>query len=147
MSATGGSSNMGGSAATGGSSSPVGSTIFVNSDDYPDSDSIQVDIAEGSYTVALQPGWQLQSVVGGVAQDVAATLLTPDVQWIYVSRRSTSWVSFQFGLGDKEIWLNGNLNIQVNVIEDPNQLGTGGAMWATGGSPAIAETGGTAGIN
>jgi hypothetical protein len=141
MSATGGNASVD-NAATGGAAVPVANTIIVNGDDYPDSDSIQVDIAEGSYTVALHPGWQLQSVIDGVAQDVTATLLTPDVQWVYVSRRSTSWVSFQFGLGDSEIWLNGNLNIQIDVVEDPNQLGTGGAMWATGGSSPIAETGG-----
>jgi hypothetical protein len=121
---------------------PSNPTVIVNSDDYPDSDSIQVDISEGYYSIYLRPGWQLQSVVNGVAQDVNATLLSPDYQWVSVYRHSTSWVSFQFGLGDRDIWFNGSLNIQVSVYENPDQLypGTGGAQsWNTGGS---APTGG-----
>jgi hypothetical protein len=154
---------VGGAAATGGSmgqdtggsvgeetggAGPVETTqpaaIVVSSEDNLNADSIQVELAEGDYSIRLRPGWYLQSVVNGVAQPEEAVLLNGDSRWIYVYRHSTSWVSFQFGLGNQELWFNGKVNIEMNVYEDPDQYygSTGGASWGTGGSTWAAGTGG-----
>jgi len=129
-----------------GGASPVGSqpgVIVVSSEDNPNADSIQVDLAEGEYYIHLRSGWYLQSVVNGVAQTEDAVLLNGDYQWICVYRHSTSWVSFQFGLGSQELWFNGKVNIQMAVYENPDQYyggTTGGASWA--GGATWASTGG-----
>jgi hypothetical protein len=46
-------------------------------------------------------------------------------------------------LGDRELWLNGQLNIGVVLYEDPSEIGntggfagTGGSMWGTAGTAA-----------
>jgi hypothetical protein len=134
-----------------GGATPAGTTqpgvIVVSSDDNPDADSIQVDLAEGDYYIHLRPGWYLQSVVNGVAQTEDAVLLNGDYQWVYVYRHSTSWVSFQFGLGSQELWFNGKVNIQMAVYENPDQYyggSTGGASWA--GGATWATVGGSANI-
>jgi hypothetical protein len=81
---------------------------------------------------------------------VEATLLSGQTQYVWVSRRSTSFAEFQFGLGGREIWLNGDLNIGVVLYEDPSELGYGGSFpggtagtwsggaggFASGGTPA-----------
>ncbi len=115
--------------------------IVVSSEDNPNADSIQVDVAEGEYYIHLRPGWYLQSVIDGVAQTEDAVLLNGDYQYIYVYRHSTSWVSFQFGLGSQELWFNGKLNIEMAVYENPDQYyggSTGGASWAGGATWASA---------
>lgn len=77
------------------------------------------------------------------AQAVEATLLSGVSQWVYVSRQSTSFAEYSFGIGGKEIWLNGKLNIGIDVQETPGgdggagPLGEGGAggeapVWSGG---------------
>jgi hypothetical protein len=58
----------------------------------------------------------------GVGTELEATLLSSDLQWIYVQRQASTWAEFQFGIGDRSIWLNGQLNIDVQVYEDPDEL-------------------------
>jgi hypothetical protein len=125
----------------GGASSQV---ITVSSEDDPNADVIQVSVERGYRVVQLLPGWRLEKVVGNSATDVEATLLSPSSQWVYVRERSTSFVEFNFGLGDREIWFNGKLNLGVNVYEDPEDLyGYGGAPDGVGGAFGFIEGGAT----
>ena len=72
--------------------------------------------------------------MSGAAEPVEATLLSGEYQWVYVSRQSSSWAEFSFGIGSREIWLNGQLNIGIDVQETPGGAG-GSAGWGnTGGS-------------
>jgi|GEM_PF-643598 len=144
---------VGGYAGTGGSTgvtttAPVSpNVIIVNGDDNPNSDSIQVDLPEGDYSVRLRPGWYLQSVLNGEAETKEAVLLNGDYQWVYVYRHSTSWVSFQFGLGTQELWFNGKVNIGMDVYETPDQYygGTGGSTWGPAGGSTWGPAGGSSG--
>jgi hypothetical protein len=89
------------------------------------------------------PGWRFEKVTPDGAEPVEATLLYGETQWVYVSRRSTSFAEFQFGLGGREIWLNGDLNIGVVLYEDPSEIGyagTGGGF-PVGGSPTAGFAG------
>jgi hypothetical protein len=81
-----------------------------------------VSLEEGYYNVRLTPGWHMEKVTASGAQTVEATLLSGQTQWVYVSRQSTRYAEFSFGIGGSEIWLNGKLNITIDVQE-----GAGGA--------------------
>jgi hypothetical protein len=105
-----------------------GSVITVSSEDDPDAESITVDLEQGYYYVTLQPGWRMEQVVDGEAVEVEATLLSSETQFVWVSPRSTSWVEFQFGIGERSIWLNGDLNINIRIHENPDDYyGYGGS--------------------
>lgn len=111
--------------------------IVVSSEDDPNADSIQVNVERGSHTVRLQPGWRMEKREDdGSYSEVEAQLLSGSSQWVYVYPRSTSWAEFSFGIGDREIWFNGNLNIDINVYEDPDDYygGSGGYGWGYGGA-------------
>jgi hypothetical protein len=72
---------------------------------------------------------------------VEATLLSGATQWVYVSRQSTSWVEYNFGIRGKAIWLNGKLNIGLDVQETPGGEGGAGPVGesgAAGKSPVFA---------
>ncbi len=114
-------------AGTGGGS---GAVIEVSSETDPDAATISVPLEEGSYMVQLLPGWHFERDTPEGYEPVEATLLSGETQWVWVSRRSTSFAEYQFGLGGREIWLNGELNIGVVVFEEPGE-GTGG--YAGGG--------------
>jgi hypothetical protein len=81
----------------------------------------------------------MEKIGASGASDVEATLLSGNGQWVYVSPHSTSWVEFSFGIGGSELWLNGKLNIGINVYEDPDEYyggsagGWGGASGGSGG--------------
>lgn len=93
-----------------------------SSEDYLEEPSIMLDLMEGDYEIYLNPGWQLEKIVdGGEPETVDAVLLNGSWQWAWVSPHSTSWVSYQFGIGDAELWLNGQLNIEMQVYEDPEE--------------------------
>ena len=81
----------------------------------------------------------MEKVDDGVASEVDATLLSGATQWLYVNPHATTWVEYQFGLGERSIWFNGKVNIGVKVYEDPSEIygagGEGGA--APGGGVAI----------
>mgnify|MGYP001555329432 FL=1 len=96
--------------------------MAVSSEDEPEAASIAVSVEQGSYYVRLQPGWHMEKVEGGVASEVEATLLSPATQWLYVNAHSTTWVEYEFGLGERSIWFNGQLNIGIRVHEDPSEL-------------------------
>lgn len=117
----------------GGEGGASSQSITVSSEDDPNAESIRVDLERGYRFVQLQPGWRLEKVEDGTATDVEATLLSESGQWVYVRERSTSFVEFNFGLGNRQIWFNGRLNIGVNVYESPG--GAGGAPDGIGGAP------------
>lgn len=129
--------------------------IIVSSETDPSAPTIEVDLEQGDYRVILLPGWSLESIVDGVATPVPEVqLLSGESQWVWVSPRSTSWVNYQFGIGDRKVWFNGKVNIEVQVYETPEQYygpsygGSGGSTWmpvagmpATGGTPVTAAGG------
>ena len=109
--------------------------IVVSSEDDPNADSINLSVERGYHYVTLQPGWHMEKQEqDGSFSSVEAQLLSSTSQWVYVSPRSTSWAEFNFGIGGREIWFNGKLNIGINVYEDPDDYyGTGSG--GVGGSP------------
>jgi hypothetical protein len=116
------------------------SPISVSSETDPNASSIAVDLEEGSYDINLLPGWSMERVDNGVATQVEAQLISSSQQWGYVSRHSTSWVSFQFGIGDYAVWFNGKLNIQIQVYDNPEQL-YGPLVGGAAGMPSTASGG------
>ena len=133
----------GGSGAGGSSGAPP---ITVSSETDPDASTISLSVEEGQYYVELAPGWHFERITPEGAVPVEATLLWGQTQYVYVSRLSTSFAQFQFGLGDREIWLNGNLNIGVVLYEDPSELSGGGGVGgaAPGGFGGSVIVGGSA---
>ena len=118
-----------GSAGAGGTQVPV----IVSSETDPDATNISVSLEEGYYYVNLSPGWHLEKVTSAGAEPVEATLLSGEYQWVYVSRQSSSWAEFSFGIGSRAIWLNGQLNIGIDVQETPGGSGGFGGWGNTGG--------------
>jgi len=111
--------------------------IVVSSETDPNASSISVPLEEGYYSVELQPGWHMEKLStsgDGRAQTVEATLLSGAYQSIYVAGRSTTWVDYQFGIGGREVWFNGKVNITISVEEAAGGAagsGTGGfGGWA-----------------
>ncbi len=131
-----------------GSSAGIGNTpatVSVSSEADPDANSISVELEQGAYNVALRPGWQMEKVEGGVGTPVEATLLTSGTVIAYVYPHSSAWVDYSFGIGGRAVWLNGQLDINIGVYEDPNQYygGAGyGGLGPSGGSPGVAGAGG-----
>lgn len=101
-------------------------TITVSSDSDPNAKTISLSLQEGYYNVQLNPGWSMEKQTSAGSPIVEATLLSGASQWVYVSRQSTSWAEFSFGIGGKEVWLNGKLNIAIDVQETPGGGGEGG---------------------
>ncbi|WP_437636795.1 hypothetical protein [Sorangium sp. So ce854] len=143
-----GSSGVGGSESSSSNSTgyyPGGTLLTINSEDEdPDASSILVDLERGSYYVQLLPGWHLERVEGGTATPVEATLLSSQTVYVYVSPHSTTWAQYQFGVGDSALWLNGKLNLSINVYEDPEEYYGG---YGTGGEGGWAGTGGAGGVS
>lgn len=130
-------------ASAGGSGSQ---TITVSSEDHLDDSAIAVSLERGYYYVTLQPGWHLEKLEGGVATEVESTLLSDALQFVYVSPHSTSWLEYQFGLGDRKLWFNGKLNIDVHVYEKPSEIYGDGGYGAggygnVGGEPSYGGAG------
>lgn len=119
-----------------GGAGAYGTTYTVSSEDDPSASSINVSVERGQYNVRLLPGWRMEKIENGEATDVEATLLSGATQWVYVSPHSSSWVSYQFGIGERSLWFNGDLNIDVQVFEDPEQYygGSGGHGGADDGA-------------
>jgi hypothetical protein len=105
----------------GGAGSIGGTSYTVSSEDDPSASSIDVSVERGQYNVRLLPGWRMEKIENGEATDVEATLLSNATQWVYVSPHSSSWVSYQFGIGERSLWFNGDLTIDVQVFEDPKE--------------------------
>lgn len=108
---------------------------LVSSETNPDASAIDVSVERGYYYVQLRPGWRLEKVEDGVVTDVEATLLSPATQWVYVAARSSTWLEYQFGLGDRSLWFNGKLTLQIAVYEKPSDL------YGGGGEPGISQGG------
>jgi hypothetical protein len=124
----------------GGSSTPP---ITVSSEDDPDAPSIAVSVERGSYYVRLLPGWHLEKIDDTGAVEVEATLLSEATQWVYVYQHSSTWIAYEFGLGDRSLWFNGELNIDIVVHEDPSEIYGGGGLGGASGEPGLAGAGGT----
>jgi len=132
------------SGGSGGSGYGGGDTITtVSSETDPNAQTISVSLEEGDYYVELLPGWHFEKDGPGGPEVVEATLLSGETQWVWVSRQSTSFAEYRFGLGNRELWLNGQLNIDVVLYEDPKELngyggtgmgGSGGYVGGSGGS-------------
>jgi hypothetical protein len=114
--------------------------ITVSSETNPSAQNISVSLEEGNYYVELLPGWHFEKDGPMGAETVEATLLSGQTQWVWVSRQSTSFAEFQFGLGGREVWLNGQLNIDIVLHEDPSEL-QGSSGSATGGYYGYGGTG------
>lgn len=100
--------------------------ITVSSETDPSAQTISLSVPEGQYYVSLQPGWSFEKVTPSGAEPVEATLLWGATQWVSVYRQSTSWAEFRFGIGDREYWLNGKLNIAIVVEEPYGEAGAAG---------------------
>lgn len=145
-----------GSSGEGGAS---GGPLIVSSEDDPDATAISLSLEQGYYYIRLLPGWRMEKIVAGTVIGVDANLLNGEYQSIWVAPQWTTWVEYEFGIGDRSIWLNGNVNIGVRVYEDPSErypsyggsVATGGSGWAgTGGSSwagAFPGSGGLAGAD
>ena len=132
-----------------GTTPPPGDEVTtVSSEEDPAAQNISLSLEEGEYYVELLPGWHFEKQTPQGSAAVTATLLSGQTQWVYVSRQSTSFAEFEFGLGDRSLWLNGQLNIGVVLHEDPNELpqygGSGGTGY-TGGSGGSVYYGGAGG--
>lgn len=126
-------------AGAGGESS---TSLQLSSEDDPTAPNISVSVERGYYQVALKAGWRLEKVENGVATDVTATLISDANQYVWVNPHSTSFVTYQFGLGDRKIWFNGKLNVNLEVYESPDEYyGGGGAGFGGegGAGPDIDE--------
>jgi hypothetical protein len=111
-----------------GGAGPSGATYTVSSEDDLAASAINLSVERGNYYVRLLPGWRMEKIEGGEGTDVEATLLSNATQWVYVSPHSSSSVAYQFGIGGRSLWFNGDLNIGVQVFEDPDAYygGSGG---------------------
>ncbi|MDC0682673.1 hypothetical protein [Sorangium atrum] len=121
-----------------------GTVVTVSSEDQdPNESSLIVDLEQGGYGVRLLPGWHFEKVEDGTVTDpnVEATLLSRQTVYVYVSPRSTTWAEYAFGIGSSELWLNGKVNLDINVYEDPDDYygsgGVGGGDPGTGGAGPI----------
>jgi hypothetical protein len=110
-------------------------TVTVSSEDDPDAASIAVSVERGSYSVRLLPGWRMEKVEDGVASEVDATLLSGATQQLSVNPHATTWVEYQFGLGERAIWFNGQVNIGVRVYENPSEIYGSSGEGNAGGFP------------
>jgi hypothetical protein len=125
------------------STTPPIAPVIVSSEDQPDAENLTVELDQGEYIARLLPGWSMEKIVDGAAEPVEAQLLSGESQWIWVSPHATSWVSYQFGIGDYEMWFNGNVNINIQVYENPEQYYGGTSPYpGTGGSTAYPAAGG-----
>lgn len=119
-----------------------GDAITVSSEEDPAAESINLSVERGYYRITLQSGWYMeQEAQDGSFSEVEAQLLSNSTQWVYVSPNSTSWARFSFGIGDREVWFNGNLNIDVTVYEDPDDYYGGYGGHASGGFGSAGEGG------
>jgi len=145
---------VGGLSNSGGGGPVAPPSVIVSSETDPDATNISLSLEEGYYLVNLRDGWRLEKTTSAGTETVEATLLSGSTQWVYVSRQYTSWAEFSFGIGSREIWLNGQLNIAIDVQETPGgTAGFGGASGASGagggfgfaGVPGV-HWGGSAGL-
>ncbi|WP_437757392.1 hypothetical protein [Sorangium sp. So ce1389] len=141
---------------SGGGESGGNTFLTISSEDEdPDASSITVDLERGPYNVSLLPGWHLEKIEGGTATPVEATLLSSQSLYVYVSPHSTTWAQYRFGIGDRAVWLNGKLNIGIDIYEDPDEYygdyggygGYGGAGGAGGGGTGGAWEGVTVAVS
>jgi hypothetical protein len=121
----------------GGSGSWTPTVTTVSSEDDPDAATIALSVPAGDQQVTLQPGWRLERVTETGTETIEATLLSGSTRWLWVRPHATSFAEFRFGVGGREIWFNGQLNIGIDVAEDPDEYyGTAGDS-GVGGSPSV----------
>lgn len=110
--------------------------VIVSSEEDLTATSISVDLEQGSYYVTLQPGWTMEKITDGVAETVPAVLLPgySTSQYAYVSPHSSTSVQFGFGIGGRDVWFNGKLNVEMKVYSDPDEYYGSGGNNGFGGS-------------
>ncbi|WP_437591394.1 hypothetical protein [Sorangium sp. So ce1000] len=131
-----------------------GTYVTVSSEDVDaDASSLLVDLEQGWYYVSLYPGWRFEKVQGSTVTDphVEATLLSQQTVRVHVSPHSTTWAQYAFGIGDSALWLNGKLNVDINVYENPNEYygvgGGGEGGYGSAGSGDYGPGGGSPGYD
>jgi hypothetical protein len=92
----------------------------ISSEDYLDQPTIMLDLLRGSYYIYLNEGWELEKILDGVGEVVEAQLLNSNYQYVWIQPYQTMWVTYQFGVGDEVLWFTGQLQIQMEVYEDPD---------------------------
>jgi hypothetical protein len=97
----------------------------LSSEDYLDQPSITLDLLKGGYELYLEDGWELEQIVDGEAEVVEAQLLSSSYQYVNIRPYQTAWVNFEFGVGDKELWFTGQVQINMDVYEDPEDYYAG----------------------
>ena len=102
---------------------------MVSSEDYLDQPAITLDLLAGGYDIFLEDGWELEKIVDGVGEVVEAQLLNGNYQYTWVQPYRTTWVTYQFGIGDEELWFTGQLQIQMEVYEDPEDYYQGDCFY------------------
>jgi hypothetical protein len=116
-------------------SGPGNGDTVVSSETDLNAPTISLSLEEGFYSVELQPGWSFEKLGQDGSQSIEVTLLSGATQWVWVARQSTSWAQYDFGIGGREIWLNGQVNISINVQERPG--GDAGAAGAPEVGPSV----------
>jgi hypothetical protein len=129
-----------GSGGDGSGSTPE--VTVVSGEDDPDAATISLSVPAGEQQVTLEPGWRLERVSESGTETIEATLLSSRTKWVWVSPHSTSFAEYRFGVGGRDIWFNGQLNIGIDVAEDPDDYYGAGGESGVGGSPAAAGAGG-----
>jgi hypothetical protein len=81
-----------------------------------DVSTVTVPVDPGTYSIKLQPGWQLNRVTSGsnTLTPVPATLTSPEEQTTNVNMFETSPITYRFHFGQSEI------AIGLTVDEDPS---------------------------
>lgn len=113
---------------------------IVSSDSDPNASTVTVSVEEGIYLLQLLPGWSFEKQGPNEAEPVEATLLSAASQTIYVRARSSTWAAYDFGIGNREFWLNGKLNIGI-YVEEPSEAGAGGQSAVAPPDPRVGEGG------
>ncbi len=101
-----------------------------------DASSLLVDLEQGGYSVTLLPGWHFEKVEDGTVTDpnVEATLLSSQRVYVPSRRIRRPGPSMRSVSGAARLWLNGKVNLDINVYEDPDDYygGQGGNVTAVG---------------
>jgi hypothetical protein len=96
-------------------------TQVASSEDDLNASSINLSLEQGYYYVNLRPGWHMEKVAAdGTATTVDAQLLNGNFQYLYVYPHGTSWVGYNFGIGSRSLWFNGEAQISITVYENPD---------------------------
>ncbi len=101
-------------------------------------ETLEVDLASGSYTITLAQGWQLLATVDGVTAPVEAELVSPNPLPFTIVDETTTDVVFQFEVDGTVIQLGeGTAQISIDVVEASAPAGPCD-IYADAGTPCVA---------